>query len=211
MQLQLGGHRFLKLPLVVMRFVLWFFTLARVALIPVFLPLGLAAQRVAASGGDAAQLRWAAVGTLVVMGLSDLIDGWIARRYHLATQVGAVVDAAADKLVQVTLVAFFTLSVGPVFTPLPFAFLVVIFGKDLILLVGVSVLRSRYGPIEVVHRGHGRTTSVMISMVLAWAAFGLPRGGLIPLVVATAGFALYSATLYSIDGIRQGRRARGPT
>lgn len=190
-----------------MRFVLWVFTLARVALIPVFLPLGLAAQRVARAGGDAMDLRWAAVGTLVVMGLTDVIDGWIARRFQLATQVGAVVDAAADKLVQVTLVAFFTLSVGPVFTPLPVAFLVVIFGRDLILLVGVSVLRARHGPIRVEHRGHGRATSIMISMVLAWAAFGLPPGGLIPLVAGTATLAVVSATLYSIDGIRQGRQA----
>jgi cardiolipin synthase len=193
-----------------MRLVLWFFTLARVALIPVFLPLGLAAQRVARTGADAADLRWAAVGTLVVMGLTDVIDGWIARRFQLTTQIGAVVDAAADKLVQVTLVAFFTLSVGPVFTPLPLAFLLVIFGRDLILLVGVSVLRARHGPIQVVHRRHGRVTSVMISMVLAWAAFGLPEAGLIPLATATAALALVSATLYSIDGIQQGRRAGKP-
>lgn len=188
-----------------MRVILWSVTLVRIALIPVFLRLGLAAQEVARNGGDASEIRLAALATLLTMGLTDVADGWIARRFALMSQLGAVADAVADKLVQVALVAFFALSVGPVFTALPFWFLLVIFGRDLVLLVGVSMLRIRYGPIRVLHRLHGRVASIAISAVLIWSAFGLPRAGLVPLSVLAAGIAIVSATLYALDGTGQGR------
>jgi phosphatidylglycerophosphate synthase len=45
---------------------------------------------------------------LATAGLSDVVDGWIARRYRLATPTGAVVDGVTDKtfaaVVLVTLV-----------------------------------------------------------------------------------------------------------
>jgi cardiolipin synthase len=193
-----------------MKWVLWFVTLLRVVLLPVFLWLALDAQELARSQAGAGEwYRLAALATLVVMGLSDVVDGWIARHYGLTTQLGAVVDAVADKLVQVTLVAFFTLSVGPAFRSLPLWFLILIFGRELVLLVGVLMLRARYGPLHVVHRWHGRTTSLLVHAVLLWAALRLPARPMTALMVLTAVLALFSATTYALDGVAQGRAAAG--
>lgn len=41
--------------------------------------------------------RWPLV-VLLLAGLSDVLDGWYARRFGQATQTGAVVDALADKV-----------------------------------------------------------------------------------------------------------------
>lgn len=188
-----------------MRLVLWITTLLRVALIPVFVLTAVAAQELSRTGADPGGLRLVALGVLFTMGITDVLDGWIARRFDLITQLGATVDAVADKLVQVALVAFFTLSVGPVFTPLPLWFLIVVFGRDLVLLVGVLVLRVRYGPLTVVHRTHGRVTSMSVFAALAWAAFGLPSPGGDVLAVVAAGCSVVSATLYALDGAAQGR------
>jgi phosphatidylglycerophosphate synthase len=194
-----------------MKTILWTVTLLRVVLIPVFLWLALTAQELGRSGGAGEGWRLGALATLLVMGLSDVVDGWIARRYELATQIGAVVDAGADKLVQVTLVAFFVFSVGPAFRSIPLWFLIVLFGRDLVLLVGVSMLRARYGPIDVEHRWHGRTTSLLVHVVLFWAALRLPGGPMTVLMGATAALAVFSATVYALDGIAQGRaKAEGP-
>jgi phosphatidylglycerophosphate synthase len=35
--------------------------------------------------------------------LTDLIDGWIARRYNLKSVVGTVIDPMADKFLMITL------------------------------------------------------------------------------------------------------------
>ena len=44
-----------------------------------------------------------ATALLLYAGLSDLIDGWIARRYNLKSVVGTVIDPMADKFLMVTL------------------------------------------------------------------------------------------------------------
>ncbi|PSK56616.1 hypothetical protein B9Z65_6240 [Elsinoe australis] len=42
-------------------------------------------------------LKWA-LGLFFYAGVTDLIDGWMARRFHLQTVVGSVIDPMADKL-----------------------------------------------------------------------------------------------------------------
>jgi phosphatidylglycerophosphate synthase len=186
------------------RFILWFVTLLRVVLIPVFLLCAMQAQELGRAGIDLGVTRIAALATLFVMGASDVLDGWIARRYDMKSQLGAVVDAVADKLVQVVLAGFFALSVGPVFQTLPMWFLLVVFGRDLVLLVGVLMLRVRYGPLRVVHRVHGRAASMAVFSVFGWVAVGFPAWGLLPLMLCAALMTTASATAYAVDGAAQG-------
>jgi CDP-diacylglycerol--glycerol-3-phosphate 3-phosphatidyltransferase len=64
-------------------------TIARIALIPLFLWLAYAGS------------RGAAVGSFVVFGVasgSDLVDGYIARRHALVSRLGEFLDPLADKL-----------------------------------------------------------------------------------------------------------------
>lgn len=46
---------------------------------------------------------WAA-GLFAYAGISDLVDGWIARKYKLQTVVGSVIDPMADKALMAVLV-----------------------------------------------------------------------------------------------------------
>lgn len=39
-------------------------------------------------------------------GITDLVDGWIARKYHLHTVVGTIIDPMADKLLMTIGVAY---------------------------------------------------------------------------------------------------------
>jgi phosphatidylglycerophosphate synthase len=59
--------------------------------------------------------RWA-LAALLVAGLSDVLDGWVARRFGQVTPTGAVLDAVMDKVfvaaVVVALIASHTLSFG---------------------------------------------------------------------------------------------------
>lgn len=73
-----------------------------------------------------------AVALLSVAGVSDLLDGWIARRYGSKTVLGSIVDPAADKLLMATMTVSLTLNGS---LPLPLALL--IFGRD-VFLVGLA-------------------------------------------------------------------------
>ena len=191
-----------------MRAFLWILTLGRLALIPAFLATASAAQSTARAGSDPSVLRWSAVAILFVMGLSDVIDGFIARRWDLASQVGAVVDAAADKLAQFAILIFFVVSVGPVFTSIPVWFLAVILGCDVLGLVGWLFLRARYGPIEVIHSLHGKVVTALVGLVLFLAALGIPRSWLMPVVWITTAAALVSIWTYWVEGRARGRALR---
>ena len=49
------------------------------------------------------QHGWAVV-LFLYAGITDLVDGWIARRWNLQTVVGSVVDPMADKILMTVLV-----------------------------------------------------------------------------------------------------------
>ena len=49
------------------------------------------------------QHAWA-IGLFAYAGITDLLDGWMARKWNLQTVVGSVVDPMADKFLMITLV-----------------------------------------------------------------------------------------------------------
>lgn len=68
----------------------------RIALIPAFVALYLL------------QLdRWA-FAVLLVSGLTDFVDGFVARRFHMITDCGKLLDPLSDKLTQVAVVVCLT-------------------------------------------------------------------------------------------------------
>ncbi|MDX1646322.1 MAG: CDP-diacylglycerol--glycerol-3-phosphate 3-phosphatidyltransferase [Longimicrobiales bacterium] len=107
-------------------------TVARIAVCPAIFLLALS---------PSAAARFAAFGLFVLAGLSDVWDGWLARRYDLVTDMGKLLDPIADKLLLVvTLVPFYlisqrpgTLNDVPWWGPLPLWVLVVIFGRELFI------------------------------------------------------------------------------
>ena len=50
-------------------------------------------------------IPWAVVGVIVVSGLTDMADGYIARRYNMISEFGKFIDPVADKLTQVSMAA----------------------------------------------------------------------------------------------------------
>ncbi|KAJ1927146.1 hypothetical protein EC988_010251, partial [Linderina pennispora] len=64
----------------------------------------------------------------VVFGLTDALDGYIARKYNMMSFVGSIIDPAADKVLMTTLTV--ALAYGGL---LPTALAAVIIGRDLAL------------------------------------------------------------------------------
>lgn len=76
----------------------------------------------------------------VYAGFSDLLDGWIARRWNLQTVVGSVVDPAADKALMTTLVTCLAVN-GSLSLPLA----TLILGRDISL--AIAALYYRYASL----------------------------------------------------------------
>ena len=76
-------------------------TLARVAMIPVFM------VTMYLSGGQAGLWMWISLAVFVVASLTDYIDGYIARHYNQTTDFGKFLDPLADKLLTIAAMTMF--------------------------------------------------------------------------------------------------------
>ncbi|KZT69317.1 CDP-diacylglycerol--glycerol-3-phosphate 3-phosphatidyltransferase [Daedalea quercina L-15889] len=73
---------------------------------------------------------------LVYAGLTDTVDGYIARRYKMTSVLGTILDPAADKTLMTTLTL--TLAFKGMI-PVPLA--VIIFGRDILLSLSAFYIR----------------------------------------------------------------------
>ena len=71
--------------------------MARIGLIPVFVTFAIYYGRSVSAGNAQEWLRWMAVAVFGVGAASDGLDGFIARRYNLRTQLGVNLDSLADQ------------------------------------------------------------------------------------------------------------------
>jgi cardiolipin synthase (CMP-forming) len=76
-----------------------------------------------------------ALGLFVAAGITDFFDGQLARRLHQQTTLGQYLDPIADKMLMSTM--FLVLSV---LHRIPWKFTVVVFGRDISILVVSAVL-----------------------------------------------------------------------
>jgi CDP-diacylglycerol--glycerol-3-phosphate 3-phosphatidyltransferase len=118
-------------------------TLSRLVLIPVFVALMVDA-------GDSH--TWPAGIVFGVAGVTDQIDGFLARAWHVESRFGKIADPLADRLMIDAAVILLV-----VYGRLPWAGLVVIAARDLLLLVGWRVLAPKGIDIDVNLLGKGAT------------------------------------------------------
>jgi phosphatidylglycerophosphate synthase len=100
---------------------------------------------------------------LVVAGITDLLDGWIARRSHSQSRLGALIDPSADRVFGVVAVSTFLAS-GQLSTLGYFVFLT----RDLMTAIGFIVARTvRWlRPVELKARWPGKIVTVLQFAVL---------------------------------------------
>jgi len=85
--------------------------------------------------------RHAALGIFVVMAVSDLVDGLLARRIGAITRLGAILDPLADKALVIFSVVLLSMdSVGAAGYQLPNWVVVAVVGKDLWVIAGTLVV-----------------------------------------------------------------------
>lgn len=173
-------------------------TYLRLALVPVFVVVSRSASEQGVEGGLASPALW----IVVVAGLSDMVDGTLARRWGLTSRWGALMDAVADKSFQFTSLVTITLLARPLFTELPIWLLGAVFLRDFILLVGWMLLKVLRRPVDFEHEGHGRIATVLVFLLVVGATLGWPEAGLVPAAWVAAGAALLSSTAYFTRGLR---------
>ena len=91
-----------------------------------------------------------ALAAFVVAGITDGLDGLLARRFDQRSQLGTILDPIADKLMLVT--AFVVLSMRSVFPqplpnhlPIPFWVTIAVISRDVFIVVGAAAINIMTG------------------------------------------------------------------
>jgi len=182
-------------------------TLLRIGLIPAFVMHAHWCLESVAQGGSDQPHRALAGAALLGIGASDVLDGWLARHFGLSSRLGTFLDALADKLAQVSLLAFFALARGDAFAPVPVWFVAVVLGRDVLLVMGSLAVRRRRRSVEMEHGAHGKLASLLLFLLLSWVTADLPRAPVPPAMLAIATVVVLSTLIYVRKGFRQWKAA----
>lgn len=135
-------------------------TLARIALVPVLILL-LKDQEYAA-----------ALIVFVIAGISDALDGYLAKQLNVQSRLGAILDPVADKLLLVSAYVMLT-----VLGHIPFWLMLVVAFRDLLIVAGYVVYTSHAGPVKmrpsILSKLNTVTQIALATLILAQQAAGL--------------------------------------
>jgi cardiolipin synthase (CMP-forming) len=171
-------------------------TVLRILLIPVFVLLLVYDARIAA------------LIVFLLTGISDCLDGYIARTWRQQTTLGTILDPIADKLLMVT--TFATLAL---LEALPISLTVLLIARDVILSLVIGIVlfttgRRLPGPTLLGRAAvFGQMTTVVLALVFYvfedWPVFETVRPFmLLPIFIGTAVLAVTAGIHYIYQIVR---------
>lgn len=162
-------------------------SLIRILLIPIFVWLYLGEENVPATAV-----------VLVLSGLTDALDGFIARHYHMVSDFGKALDPFADKLTQ-----FAMLCCLVVRFPRMLWLIIVLCVKE-VLVASSQLLVIRKTELVLGAEWHGKITTILLYavMILHLLWLDIPATLSWSLVGLCIGMLLLSGVLYGIRNYR---------
>src|SRR6266498_4050924 len=130
-----------------------------------------------------------ALAVFILAGLTDGLDGLLARRFSQQSQLGTILDPIADKLMLVT--AFIVLSMRSVFPqplpghlPVPFWVTVAVISRDVFIIVGAAAINimtgfrgfrpSWWGNVKTMVQAAGIAPIMLAASVPSYSGYSLP-------------------------------------
>ena len=101
---------------------------------------------------------------LTVSGLTDILDGCIARKFNFITNFGKLIDPLADKATQISVLASLTFK-GIV----PLWILMIVFIKEFVMVSGASFLFGK--KLVVSSRWYGKLATVLFYIAIVCSLF----------------------------------------
>ena len=169
-------------------------TIFRMALIPVFVSLLFY------------QKFLLALAIFILAGISDGLDGLLARRFHQQSPLGRILDPIADKMMLVT--SFVVLSMKGVYPipipkhlPIPFWVTITVISRDVFILVGAAAIYMVTGFRSFQPSLPGKISTLLqifaVATVILAAQTRVGTGYYLPTIYASIfGFTLFSGLHY---------------
>ena len=140
-----------------------------------------------------------AIGVFITAGITDVVDGYIARKYNCISDLGKLLDPLADKLLQLS--AFLCLyhsNLVPLWMPAAY------FGKELLTALGAALV---FGKKKLVVKSHvfGKLATVLVfAAVCVIAVFGenMPQSTVNIICMGVCAYFIFSCVMYALTEVR---------
>ncbi len=144
----------------------------------------------------------AAFFVFVLAGISDAVDGFIARQYNLRSRLGTYLDPIADKMLLVSIYLSLTF-IGE----MPAWLAVIVASRDVFIIGGVILAWILDRPIDVrplwISKLNTAAQIIYAAAVLGDLAFAISLGGVRDVLAITVGvLTVASAFAYLVDWVR---------
>ena len=145
-------------------------------------------------------LRYLALAVYAMAALSDVADGYVARRLNQHSRLGARMDPLADKLI--VNLGFVFMAANSQFEPdVPMWFPVIVLTRDVVIVMGAYLINEYFGPVKVKPRVSGKMTTVFQMSTLIAVLLGVFFVNY--LIALAVFFTFVSMADYVYVGIRQ--------
>ncbi len=138
-----------------------------------------------------------------IAAILDGVDGYIARRYNQRSELGAMLDPLADKLLLITGLIVLSLDNAPHLDRIPLWCTATVLGRDAVLALGIGIItylngKTKISPRFVSKAGTFFQMALIVHTLLKW-----PQTGQLAWAAAAALCTGASCILYILDGARQ--------
>ena len=173
-------------------------TILRILLVPFFI-----VQVLYYVSGAGEWHRFLALAAFAVAAISDGIDGFIARRFNQRSELGAILDPLADKLLLVSGIVLLSLHHESYLPHLPLSLTATVLSRDVLLLLGLVVIHYVGGKVIVRPHFTGKIATVLQMTCILWALLKLNAAWLEVWTLGATLFTGVSGIIYVIAGVRQ--------
>jgi cardiolipin synthase (CMP-forming) len=176
-------------------------TCARLALVPVFVALGIVYGRSVDAGAPDQFYQVATVTLFTLIGVCDGLDGYIARHWNQMSKLGAILDPLADKVQMLAALLMLSLSSWP--DGLPLWLPGVVIARDVLSSLAAWLIYGVQGAVNVRPHWTGKLATVLNINAIGWSMLGLTLLSVRTVAAAAAVVTVLSGGVYLVEGIRQ--------
>ena len=143
-----------------------------------------------------------AVFVLAIGGVTDYLDGKLARMWNQTSRFGELADPAIDRVyILATLIVLYLRDALPLWV------ILVLLGRDFILaVVTIALTRKGLPPLQVTYIGKAATFNLLYAFPLLLLALNDSAVGTVAFVFGWA-FAIWGVALYTVTGVSYFRTA----
>lgn len=174
-------------------------TLARIVISPIFLLVYLNFEKL---GLTPQFLPWILIGILTLSEVSDILDGFIARKWNQVTELGKILDPMADSISRISVFLTFTQGI----VQLPLLLVLVFFYRDVFIsllrtlcaMKGFTLAARTSGKIKAVIQAVAAfvVLALMALQAHAWISLEALRSISCAVVAAAAAYTVFSGLEY---------------